>query len=261
MKLVRASLSIMAAGILATAAIAEAGITVTPDRHIIELEPGQTRTVEYQVHNSGPGELDIEIDPKDWSGLGMNIYSWLSIEDTKFNVKAAETKPFKATVTAPDGVEGEMVGMLFLCYKEDPASPLNVRNGIPLYLVIKDSQKYAARIEKIRVEHVEGRENDLAIMVEIKNEGNMHITPDVAVSISDSKGKEYKNFSLKKAKILLRGRGHTYRLGWRNPSLPNGNYTVTASLSYEDKIEEVEAASDFKMKAGRLVMPEANNKF
>lgn len=239
----------------AITAVAEAGVSVAPDRHIIELTPGQTRTVEYQVHNSGPQELDIEIDPQDWSGLGMNIYSWLYLEESTFKVGPAETKPFKVTVTAPDNIDGEIVAMLFLCYKEDPESILNIRNGIPLYLVIKDSQKYSARIESVNVGYVEERPNDLTIMVKVNNEGNMHIAPGIAVSITDIRGKELKNFLLKKAKILLRTREQTYTFGWRSPSLPNGTYTVKASLSYEDKIEAVEGTGYFDMKAGRLITP------
>lgn len=242
-------------GVMMAAAAAEAGVSVTPERHIVRLSPGESQTVEYQVYNSGPQDLDIKMDPKDWTGIGIDINSWLSLKEDRFGIKAGETKPLNVKITAPDGVEGEMLAMLFLCYKEDKNSPLNVRNGTPLYLVIKGTERYNARIETIKVGYAkELQRNDLAIMVKVKNEGNVHIVPDIAVSVKDSEGDEVKSFLLKRPKIILRGKYHTYRLNWRNPKLAEGNYTVTAGLSYEDRIEGVEGTADFEIKDGKLNM-------
>ena len=47
--------------------VAEAGVLVTPERHIITLPEKGSKTVEYQVYNSGPEDLDISIDVKDWT--------------------------------------------------------------------------------------------------------------------------------------------------------------------------------------------------
>lgn len=235
---------------------AEAGVSVTPERHIVRLSPGESQTIEYQVYNSGPQDLDIEIDPNDWTGIQVekriDINSWLSLKEDRFGIKAGETKPLNVKITAPDGVEGEMLAMLFLCYKEDKNSPLNVRNGTPLYLVIKGTERYNARIETIKVGYAkELQRNDLAIMVKVENEGNVHIVPDIAVFVKDGKGDEVKSFLLKRPKIILRGKYHTYRLSWRNPKLAEGNYTVTAGLSYEDRIEGVEGTADFEIKDGK----------
>lgn len=261
MKLIRVLL-ITVIAVMAAAAAAEAGVSITPDRHILRLSPGESQTVEYQVYNSGPQALEIEIEPEDWSGVEMadirGIYSWVSVEPEEFKVEPNQTRPFRVRVTAPADVDGEMVGMLFLCYKEDKGSPLNIRNGIPLYLVIEGTERYSAQIEKIEVEYEQKAERrSLDIMVSVYNNGNIHIAPDISVFLQDSRGKQIQKFFLKGPKIILRNKSHTFRFGWRNPVLAEGDYTVWAEISYEGRIETVKQSADFKVEAGKLKMAEA----
>ena len=236
----------------ALAGTADAGILVTPERQVVTLSPKESETVEYQVYNSGPGDLDILFDIKDWTGEGIlksiDIDSWLTLKEDNLSVGEGETKPFHVTVTAPDEVEGEMVGMLFLCYKEDKASPLNIRNGTPLYLVIEGTQKYTAKIKDIKIGYAADLKKDaLAIKVDVKNEGNVRIVPDIKVSIKNSKGEELKNFLFKRLKTILRGRPHTYEFTWRNIILPKGNYTITAELDYEGELTGTKVGSEFNV--------------
>ena len=75
--------------ILAFAKSSYAGITVTPGRHEVELAPGRSMTVKFQIYNSGPDDLDMTTDPKEWVRLKENkdkryknygkfIFNWLS---------------------------------------------------------------------------------------------------------------------------------------------------------------------------------------
>lgn len=262
MNLVRSLFIILASGLVVIAATAEAGVSVVPDRHIIELEPGRVRTVEYQIHNSGPQDLNIEVDPKDWSGIedgqGTDISQWLSLEQDKLEVKAGQGKPLRVKVTSPENVNGELLAMLFLCYKQAQDSPLNIRNGIPLYLVIKGTEDYDAKIEGIKLRYRKGRRNDrlsLNIRVRAKNTGNIHINPDLDISIKNSDGEEVRQLRLKKSQIILRGKGHTYNLDWWDPVLPEGRYTVVATLSYQDKIKETGPGQEFEIKDGKVIRP------
>lgn len=252
-------------GVMIATATAQAGVAVTPERHILRLSPGQSQTVEYRVYNSGPQNLDIEIDPQDWSGIEITdirgVYSWISLEPKEFEVEVNQSEPFKIEVTAPSGVDGEMLAMLFLCYKEREDSPLNIRTGIPLYLIIEGTERYSARIETIEVKYdPKAERRSLDIMVTAYNSGNIHIAPDLSVSIQDSEGKEIKNLSLKQPKIILRGRYHTYRFGWRNPILAEGDYKVVAGLSYEDKVKGIKESADFEVKAGTVRMKEGKRR-
>lgn len=245
--------------LIAAAVFAEAGISVAPDRHIVELSPGENQTVEYEIYNTGPQELDIEVDPQEWTDIELliDVNSWVTLEDTKLKIKVNETKKLKVTVTALDDFEGEMLAMLFLCYKKDKNSMLNIRNGIPLYLVIKDTAKYGANINGIEFEYTKvPRMDNLAIIVNVRNEGNIHIDPDITLTVTDSKGEELKSIPLQGKKIVLRGKDYPYKLNWRKPFFKDGSYKAVAVLNYENKIQGVEKTVDFEIKDGELIMQE-----
>jgi hypothetical protein len=145
---------------------AEAGVLVTPERHIVKLKPQESQTVEYEITNTGTEDLNIEIDPRDWTASGVDMKSWLSLKEDKLNIKAGGTGVLKATLTAPEGVDGEIIAMLFLCYKEDEGSMLNVRNGIPLYFISEGTQCYGAEIESINVRYnIDSVKNSVFIIV------------------------------------------------------------------------------------------------
>lgn len=241
---------------LAATVSAEAGVLVEPDRHIVLLSPGETKTVEYKIHNSGAEPLSIEIDPKDWGSAKIPVSSWLRLERQRLEVRPGKTSSFEAVVTAPDKAEGEMLAMLFLCYKEHKDSALNIRNGIPLYLVIKGTQRYAAAIEKIGIEYIAAEDMvrpGLNIMVSVKNTGNIHIVPAITISAEDTEGKTIETLSQKGSKRLLRGQSDSYRFRMQDYIFAEGDYTITARVGYEDKMEPVEkgvkcSISDGKMK-------------
>ncbi|NQT95383.1 MAG: hypothetical protein HQ572_02935 [Candidatus Omnitrophica bacterium] len=239
--------------IMATAAAnAEAGVLVTPDRHILELSPGEEKAVEYQIYNSGPDDLHITVDPKAWAGTKDTRF-WISLKEDMIELKANDTKPLKVTVTAPADVKGEMLAMLFLCYKESEDSALNIRNGIPLYLIIEGTKEYGAEIKDVGLIYKkEAKKKDLNLDIEVQNTGNVHIVPDIKVSITDEKDKEVKRFVLEEAKTLLRGQDHTFSLIWRYPGLSNGDYKVVAEIVYGDKLEKIRHISAFSFKDGDI---------
>jgi len=230
---------------IVTAGAAYAGISVTPDRHIVSLLPGEKETVMYHIYNSGDEDIDIVIEPKAWSGI-KDPYQWLSLESDTVYVKAGESTPLIVKLNAPEAVTGEMVAMLFLCYKDSMESQLNIRNGVPVYMIVKGTENYDLNIEDFEISY--GRKGDfydLNFMVSIKNTGNVHIVPDISVIIKNDKGRILNTLSLERPNIVLREKDQTYRLGWREPSLRDGVYTATAVLDYEDKIEQVSKEIEF----------------
>ena len=234
---------------------ARAGISVAPDRHIVSLSPGEETLVKYQVSNVGAKDVNITIAPEAWSGL-KDPYDWLALQSDNVYVKAGESSPIVIGVSAPEDAIGEMVAMLFLCYKDTSESQLNIRNGVPLYMIIKGTEDYGLDIDNIEVTYTknDNNVNDLNIIVDINNTGNVHIVPDVKVFIRNNNGKLLKEASLNRPNIVLRGKKHTYRLGWRNPFLKDGIYTVTAVLDYEDKIESVSKEAQFNVSDNNIEM-------
>ena len=232
-----------------------AGISVAPDRHIVSLLPGEETVVKYQVYNSGSKDVNITIEPEAWSGI-EDPYEWLTLEGDNAYVRAGESSPIVIGISAPEDAVGEMVAMLFLCYKDTSESQLNIRNGVPLYLIVKGTEVYDLYIDNIELTYIknENNVNDLNVIVDIKNTGNVHIVPDVKVSIKNSEGKLLKEMSLTKPNIVLRNKAHTYRLGWRNPFFKDGEYTVTAVLDYEDKIEKISKQDRFRVSGNSIEM-------
>lgn len=245
---------------VAVADLAAAGVVVTPERHIVELAPGQSQMVEYQIYNAGPQDLDITVEPKDWTKAASEvaINKWLSLPLTQFTVKAGTTVPFSATVIAPQGLDGEALAMLFLCYKEDKSSDLNIRNGIPLYLVAKGTQRYGAQILSLEAAYMEDPimlgNYILSVMVEVKNTGNVHIQPVIIGSIKELKGKELIKLMLEKYRIILREETYTYQLDWPYVDLANGNYNVSVELNAEELTAPLTKELLFDIKGNILTM-------
>ena len=231
---------------------AEAGINVSPDRHVIFVRPGEEETVMYHIDNSGDEDIDVIIEPKAWSGP-KDPYEWLSLESDNVYVKAGESTPIVVGLRAPEGAEGEMVAMLFLCYKDSAESQLNIRNGVPLYLVVKGTESYSLEIEDISVLYgKKGHFHFLDFAVTIRNTGNVHIVPDVSLIVRNDKGRVLNTLSLKKPNIVLREKKQTYRLGWRDPDLREGIYTAEAILDYEDKIEAETKEARFQVAGSKI---------
>jgi len=257
--------SIMA---MAAVSVAEAGIGVTPERQVLTLSPGKSQTVEYKVYNSGPQEIDVEIDPRDWTGVDgtskKDIPTWVSLPEKRFLVKVEETRPFKVTVNTPEGVDGEMLAMLFLCYKEDANSALNIRNGVPLYLIIKGTEEYKAEVDSVKLRYYEDPKSKgnyiLNATAIINNSGNVHIQPYVNAILTDEKEGFAKKTGSGERRILLRTQGYSYQLMWPYCVLADGRYRLAVQVSYEEKIALMEKEVSFEIRDGELVMDKEADK-
>jgi hypothetical protein len=143
--------------------------------------------------------------------------------------------------------------MLFLCYKQNSSSQLNIRNGVPLYMIIKSTEYYDLEIRDIDISYTrKGYFMDLHFIVSIKNTGNVHIRPDVKVVIEDNEGRVLNTLSIVGANIVLRDKNQIYRPGWREPDLKDGIYKATVILDYEDKIAPQAKDIRFQVAGGRI---------
>ncbi len=245
-------LCILAVLITATSACSEAGVSVLPDRHIVSLMPEEEEVIMYQIYNSGDEDIDIIIEPKAWSGV-KDLYQWLSLESDNVYVKAGESTPLIVKLSAPENIAGEQVAMLFLCYKDNTESQLNIRNGVPVYMIVKTTEDYGLIIEDSKVLYSrKGDFYELNFIVKIKNTGNVHIVPDVRVIVKNSDGRTLNTMSLKRPHIVLRDRAQIYRLGWREPGLRDGIYKAEVALDYEDKIAPVMKEIEFHVSGNTI---------
>lgn len=236
--------------ILAFSSFLSAGITVTPSSHKVELTPGESTEVEFQIYNSGPEDLDMTTDPKDWVKLKENknidINSWLKLEPAAFKVKKDKTVAMKCKIKTPEEAIGELVAMIYLCYKK-PGSVLNIRYGNPLYIYIKGTGKYGLEIKGISFKKAykpagPGKNKSLSLIasVELLNTGNRHLKPDIKAYFYNETGEKVGRINLLKKWPIFGGQTYKYNLEREYFSLPAGKYKVMVTVKYQDKtLEEV----------------------
>ncbi len=247
------------------AGIAHAGIAVTPERHILKLGPGEEAGVDYKIYNSGEEDIHIRVDVREWTKSAGNkdidIDSWLFIENKEFDVEAGKTQPLNVKVKAPDKATGEMVAMIFLCYQERKSSPLHLRHGNPLYLIIKGTEKHDARIDKIDcVYFKDPRRNNrscLQVSVNIANTGNIHIKPDIKLDITDKKANVLQQLEIKDGHPIFSGQNYAYKLEWWDADLAEGTYAARVTVAYQDKIKLPEKSIKFEFSDGKVKLLEA----
>ncbi len=227
---------------------AYAGIAVTPERHVLELSPGETGYAEYQVYNSGNEPLEITIAPEDLGKISENkdidINSWTKIKEAKITVEPGGTKPFKVNVTVPKNAVGELNSMLYLTYKEQKASILIIRYGVPLYVLIKGTENISAQIKSVamltQVNPVFPLQKDMIIAIDVENTGNRHIWPKVWAEISDKNAKTIKRIDLAKPWPVFGEQFYTYAIRWDNYELVPGEYECAVFFGYDkDKTAEI----------------------
>ncbi len=237
----------------ACCATAYAGIIVTPERHIVELKPGESKTVVLDIANAGAEDLRMSVELKEWSkakeNKDINIDSWLVLFEKEFNIKAGEKKGLNIRVEAPKAAVGEIVAMIFLCYKEQEDSPVNIRYGNPLYLLIKGTERYDAKVEKIDCKYDATDDSDcLRVLVNMMNTGNVHIKPDITVDIFDKDNKRLHQLKIEGGDIVFPGKSNTYRAEWHSTELPEGIYSAKVICSYGNKFKLPAQEVSFEVK-------------
>lgn len=239
---------ILAAGVsLALEGLSSAGILVTPERHILELNPKETAYVEYQVYNSGEEDIDMVIEPEELARVKENkdidIDSWLKLKENRITVEAGKTKIIGVDIQVPEGAVGELDAMLYLRYKEDKDSMIEIRYGTPLYVLIKGTEYIKAEIKSInigtRLDSRRAERKRMIISIDVANLGNRHIRPKVWAIIKDAKGKREEKIILANPWPIFGGQGYVYKIIWKNYNLEPGEYTCKAFFDYgRDEILE-----------------------
>lgn len=233
-----------------------AGLSVKPERHVLNLSPNEEEIIEYEIYNSGPKDINIKVETKHWTELkgqkDIVISSWLIPQEDVFDIQAGETKKLKIKTKAPEGVKGEIVAMIFFCYKETEASSLNIRNGNPLYMVIKGTEEYKAEIKAVNLKLFRDKKRNnkqcFQVTVNMNNTGNIHFKPEIDVFIADKHGRLIKKLNLKNTWPILRNKNYKYSLKWWKPEFKRGEtYRVVVNVNYKDKLKDISMAKEFRV--------------
>ncbi|MBN1405224.1 MAG: hypothetical protein JW946_01755 [Candidatus Omnitrophica bacterium] len=231
--------------ILALHGLSFAGVSVTPERHIVEIAPGETAYVEYEVYNSGSDALDIVIEPQDLAKLKENkdidIKSWLRLKQEKVTVPAQGMEKIGVNIKAPKNAVGELDSMIYLCYKEQKESMLNIRYGTPLYVLIKGTEKIKTEIRSVKAalqQNPINGQRQFIISADVLNSGNRHIRPEVWAVVKNIKTKTEQKITLNNPWPIFGGQNYVYRIIQENYDLPKGRYLCT--VFFDDKKGNIE---------------------
>lgn len=234
-----------------------AGIAATPERHILELMPGEAAYVEYQVYNGGTEPVEMIIEPQDLVKINENkdidITSWLKPKEDKIIVEPGKPKVLGIDINVPKDAIGELNSMIYLCYKEQKDSILNIRYGIPLYVFIKGTENIKAEIESVKIGTLSSphtpQQKNMIISIDVKNTGNRHIRPKVWAVVKDLKSKRENEITLDNPWPVFGGQSYLYNITWDNYSLEPGEYIATAFFEYgKDNILEYSASFNINEK-------------
>lgn len=220
-------------------------LNVSPGR--IEINVALSKSYEdvLAIKNTEERDLEIKLRIEDWfkavegNAKKIGTFEWLEISPLEFGLKEGETKEVKFKVAVPKKAKGELNGMIFVEAKPkeiaEGAIGINTSIGVPIYVMVKGTERFKAEIEELKV--MKGSPLELAIT--IKNSGNVHIRPTGVIEI----------FNADLRKLKMDSHRFTVPLNEYNyPVLPKSSRIL--EIRSDNKLEQGEYTADIKMGYG-----------
>jgi P pilus assembly chaperone PapD len=221
---------IVVASILLSCAIAHAGLSVTPARQEIVVQPGDTCTGVYSVRNEYDTRANISVEFRDWFILGANkhhaISDWLKISPSQFTLLPGESKDVEYAVRLSTDAQGVSVGMISFIpqIENDPGVTLVI--SVSLFVTAAGTEKTDWQIEDIKIEQASGQ---MRFAGKIKNNGNVHVRPTGTARIVSGK-REVAQLNFDEGRPVYPGTVRSI-VSSDVPALKKGKYTAIVSLS------------------------------
>ena len=232
-------------------------LIIGPSRFEVRLPAKEIADIDYYVQNDTSNPIHVTVDPENWfrdvyNYAGLKISDWIKIGESEFDLNPKEIKKLSVTVKVPKEARGEIVAQIFFASAisetaGNAGGRINARLGAILYVAIKDTEKVKAEIMGIDVKNTgEGKAAQLKIDVAVQNEGNVHIRPASGIlTIYDGKGQEAARINMPPEQSVLPGRTEKYSVVWDNPTLKEGNYSISCEIKY-GKMYAKEKTAEFK---------------
>jgi len=212
---------------------------ISHSRIEITVAPSKVYTDTIAVKNTEKAPLVITIRTEDWAKAAPYL-GWLEVSPMEFELKEGESKEVKYEVNVPKDAKGELSAMIFIDGKPKEIAEgsigINTSIGVPIYVMIKGTEKFNAEIEELNVVN----NSPLELAVTIKNSGNVHIRPTGTIEIRQAgviatpprRGKQ-------SPKMVLPLNEYNY------PILPNSSRTL--EIKSNSRLEKGEYTADMKM--------------
>jgi len=222
-----------------------AGVGVKPTIIETVVSAGEAKKGVYKVVNSDPQPIHVKVEIEDWlkkrTGTSpISVEEWLTISPMELDINPGGMEEVEYTIDVPRGADSELVAMVFFsaAIPTEGAFDITSRFGVSIYAVIEDEMELGCRVNDISVkrnviEKEDGGRIDKGIIfvVDVANEGNVHLRPTGTIMITDEDGKQYK-VSIKRGFPIYPGSRLDYAIRWDKTDLAPGRYKARTVLDY-----------------------------
>lgn len=224
---------------------AEAGLSVSPPRTVLQGKPNKTLTGFFTLTNNGDGPLEVSIEPEDWAGGiggGRGPVPWLQVKTKKLTLRPGKTSRVKFTVRIPKDASGELRAQVFFTTTEagkasdsEGAVSLRSRLGAIIYVVAEGTERIEGGITKVQAFYSAttpgvSRPDRLEVVMGIHNRSNAHIVPEGKVTIRNEASEVVETVPLQSGWGLLPNEEDTYRAIGQGVHLRPGRYTLEITI-------------------------------
>lgn len=222
--------------------VAEAGLSVSPTRVVLQGKPAEKKVGYFTLENQGHEPLQVIVEPEDWSGgIGgaRGKVSWLTVKPTQLTLRPKKQARVKYTVRIPKDAVGELRTQVFFTMEGATVPgtmPMRSRLGTIIYVGIEGTEQIDAEITSVQGFYTAStpgiaQPNRLDLAIDIHNRSNTHIVPDGQVVIRSEKDQlTVATVRLQSGWGLLPNEQDTYHAIEHNVYLKPGRYTLEVSI-------------------------------
>ncbi len=220
-------------------------LNIDPSNIKLVVKPGETKSGEIIVQNTGSSQLQIKAYTEDWiyapdgsknfmkPGSSVNSCStWIKLNADKFELAPREERKVSFDIAVPKNASGGHVSVIFF------ESLISVKEGIAVSgrigtIIYQDTEGDIKRSGEIKGISVAGsREGEpVIITISLLNKGNTYISARPKITVL----KDNKAVVEPKMNPLNALQGDTANGSVNIGPLKEGKYKIKAELSYNDK--------------------------
>jgi hypothetical protein len=249
-----------------------AGISILPMRFEYLSLPGVVLDGSYQISNPTQNKVRVTVSPKDYYILeenkGIKQQDWFEMSEKAYDLNPGETKNVDFKIKVPRQAKGFLMMLnSFLSQEYDDKGVivdgmLKTQYSIPVYVKIKDTEKYSLEIEKIQFAKMGSEFNAL---VSISNTGNIYLRPYGSVVIFRKtlfSKKLLGSMETKQGWPVFPKQPEAYKASTDKLDIKPGSYTaVVKAWCDEPAVLKTEKTYDFSVtKTGEVIVKESSKK-
>ncbi|MFC2061175.1 hypothetical protein ACFLUV_01540 [Elusimicrobiota bacterium] len=193
----------------------------------------------FTVSNREDYPVTVELAYENWlkrRGFNNELSNiapeeWIKVNPSQFEIKAQSSTKVNYLISIPEGLEGELVSMIFFVPKSEiRTSQIQSRFGVCVYAAIEKTEKLKCKIIETKIRR-DAENDNVNFVIKVKNTGNVHVRPEGAIVITQEEN-VVRKIKLHGGRPIFPGQTIVYSQDWNNTSLPLGTYTAQAVVKY-----------------------------